>query len=500
MRIISIINQKGGCGKTTTAINLAGVFARGGLRTLLVDLDPQSHCAAGLGVPEQRIDLDIGDAMVAVGSRALDTSRLLWRVGRNLDLAPSRMKLAGLEASRGGLADKPDKDRRLSAVLAELAGDYDVACVDCSPAIGLLTFNALTAATTVLIPVETGYFALQGAAKQVHTVTTLGKRLGVEVPVWLLATLHDEDNALSVDLLHELRRRFEGKVIPLIIRRDARLREASSFGQPVIEYDGLSAGAEDYTALGKWLTRELPLVCAGDNGGQTAGETDQIDLSGTDDPGTVRVVAGPKAETELSRRVLASGPGNMAQGAPVGHATPPAPGLSRTEDIVRRAQRFSRRDIPQAGDGAVATLDAPAESPPQIEPPAPAEDPPPSPAGDRSALSLMESTELKPVSRSDIVGRLAGVRVTRGGVLFVQPITVGGRVSIAGDFNGWSGMAHPMVRNEALGVFELCVSLPVGRRQYRLVVDGQWSADPFNNEFELNPFGEPNSVVHVGPG
>src|SRR6185295_1028065 len=140
VRIISIINQKGGCGKTTSAINLAGITARKGFRTLLVDLDPQSHCAAGLAIPEQRIDLDIGDAMLAAPEQQIDPSRLFWRASRNLDLAPSRMKLAGLESSRGGMADKPDKERRLANVLSRFARNYDICFIDCSPSIGLLTF------------------------------------------------------------------------------------------------------------------------------------------------------------------------------------------------------------------------------------------------------------------------------------------------------------------------------------------------------------------------
>ncbi|MEL6740664.1 MAG: AAA family ATPase, partial [Planctomycetota bacterium] len=113
MRTIAIINQKGGCGKTTSAVNLAAVFASRGYRTLLVDMDPQSHCAAGLGVPEEQIERDIGDAMLTPATRALDATRLLWRIGRGFDLAPSRMRLAALEAARGGLADQPDKERRL---------------------------------------------------------------------------------------------------------------------------------------------------------------------------------------------------------------------------------------------------------------------------------------------------------------------------------------------------------------------------------------------------
>src|SRR5690606_24123243 len=150
VQTIAVINQKGGCGKTTTAISLAGFFAAKGWRTLLVDMDPQSHCAAGLAIPEARIDLSIADAMPAAeadgGGPPVNPDRLLWRVSRNLDLAPSDMKLAGLEAARGGLATAADPERRLARVIASMADKYDLAIIDCSPAIGLLAYNALVAA------------------------------------------------------------------------------------------------------------------------------------------------------------------------------------------------------------------------------------------------------------------------------------------------------------------------------------------------------------------
>ena len=152
MRTIAIVNQKGGCGKTTTAISLSGALATLGQRVLLVDMDPQSHCAAGLAIPEGHIEQDVGDAMLASDPSKLDLNKLIWRIGRNLDLLPSRMKLAGLEASRGGLATLEDKDQRLAKVLRALSG-YDLAIIDCSPSIGLLTYNALCAADEVLIPV-----------------------------------------------------------------------------------------------------------------------------------------------------------------------------------------------------------------------------------------------------------------------------------------------------------------------------------------------------------
>jgi chromosome partitioning protein len=237
-------------------------------------MDPQSHCAAGLAIPEQRIDLQIGDAMATVGARTLDPDRLLWRVSRNLDLAPSTMKLAALEASRGDLAGRIGAETRLSRVLESLGGRHDICFIDCSPAIGMLTFNALVAADEVVIPVETGFFSLQGAAKQVSTIKSLGKRLGLTPSYRLLPTMHDTESVLARELLDELRRRFPAKVIPQVIRYDQRLREASSFGQPVIEYAPESSGAADYTALAQWLVENR--AAAGQR--RAANDEDAVEL------------------------------------------------------------------------------------------------------------------------------------------------------------------------------------------------------------------------------
>ncbi|TVQ52776.1 MAG: hypothetical protein EA377_09380, partial [Phycisphaerales bacterium] len=143
MRTIALVNQKGGCGKTTTAINLAATFARRGVRTLLIDMDPQSHCAAGLGVPEAHIESGIAEAMLHENPATLDPEDYLWKVARNLDLIPSTTRLAGLEAPTGGLHQRPDRDRRLEYVLCGLRDRYDLCLIDCPPTIGLLTFNAL---------------------------------------------------------------------------------------------------------------------------------------------------------------------------------------------------------------------------------------------------------------------------------------------------------------------------------------------------------------------
>jgi chromosome partitioning protein len=236
VRTLAIINQKGGCGKTTTAINVAGVLARLGHRTLLVDLDPQAHCAAGLGIPDDSVEFDIGQAMLTADGKRLDPARLLWRVATNLDLAPSTMRLAGLEAARGGLADLEDRDARLDATLRRFSDRFDWVVIDCPPSIGLLTYNALRAATEALIPVETSFFAMKGANRQVRTIRSLARRLGGQTPYRVVATMHDPDNPLAGELLADLQQSFGDLLVPHVIRLDRTLREATTFGRPVIDF------------------------------------------------------------------------------------------------------------------------------------------------------------------------------------------------------------------------------------------------------------------------
>ena len=483
MRTIAIINQKGGCGKTTTAINLAGVFSKSGLRTLLIDLDPQSHCAAGLAIPEQRIDVQIGDAMLARDEQAIDWTRLLWRVSRNFDLAPSTVRLAGLESARGGLASETDGHKRLLSVLSRVADQYDACLIDCPPGIGLLTYNALVAAGEVIIPVETAFFSLQGAGKQVSTIKSLAKKLGVAPEYRLLATMHNEQSPLARDLLDELNRRFEDRVLPVVIRFDPYLREAVSFGQPVVDYAPHSPGSEDYQALARCLIDladpTVPLKPVADRGGSSPvtvipgvaetvlsrSNTDAISAAGQMPTAPVHPAMMPPSIAPLS----------MTPPAPVAGAEPAVRGeqaqavMSRAQDLATRAQRMLSR----------------LEGPSRVAEPA--------------LPTLEQVLKARAASRQQMEHgqSLAGVRVTSQGVLFVQSMLIGDKLAIAGDFNGWSPSAHPMVRNEALGVFELCVPLPAGTFQYRVVVDGKWIPDPHNPRLQPNPFGDANSVVEV---
>ncbi|MFI4883554.1 MAG: AAA family ATPase [Phycisphaerales bacterium JB064] len=459
MRTIAIVNQKGGCGKTTTAISLSGALASRGKRVLLVDMDPQSHCAAGLAIPEAHIEQDVGDAMLAPDPGHLNLSKLLWRINRNLDLLPSRMKLAGLEASRGGLASLEDKEKRLDRVLGSLSG-YDFAVIDCSPSIGLLTYNALCAADEVLIPVEMSYFAQQGASRQVATLRSVGQRLGRQAQHWILPTIHEPDAALPCELLEQLRARFGSQVCKTVVHKDDKVKEAATFGRPVGEYAPQSQAARDYAQLARWILGE-------------EAEDKQPSQQAT---GVQSGTADPAPQDVWSEVTDAAGnPQSVAQ-------------------VAERARRAMELDAPVSGSTQSSNAsEPPAERKSEELKPSPGY--PSVPAATKDGNLELERL-LLPKRGSEAFG----VHAVKGGVWLVQPIGLGHSVAAAGEFNNWSAQSHRFDRYQSLGVHALKLELPPGRHAYRLIVDGFWTADPFNPVAMTNPFGEPNSLVEVASG
>jgi chromosome partitioning protein len=444
VRTFAIVNQKGGCGKTTTAINLSAVFARRGLRTLLVDMDPQSHCAIGLGVPEQRIEMGVAEALVRAGSDELDPAAAIWEVGGNLSLLPSTIRLAGLEAPGGGLHELPDRDRRLARLLGRLGSRYDRCIIDCPPTIGLLTFNALRAAREAIIPVETGFFALRGADRQWRTIRQLVERIGRPIACHIVPTLHRPDSTLAEDILGALRRQFAGQVVPVVVHEDEVVREAASFGQPVIEYAPQSQARQDFDLLADWLEDHPPQ---------------------------------PVVEVELLRDTA----WRPAEATVLPALVTAPPGEGRAAELVRRVRALHESSQPPA-PSSPATASLGAAPPGDTAPP-----------GD-PALGPSPDAPAQPEC-------LYGAFPTGAGVRFVQPGDARKAIFVAGDFNHWSATAHPLAFDERLGAHQLVMELPPGRYSYRLVVDGRWAADPYNPERHVNDYGEPNSLVVVArPG
>ncbi|MCA9279711.1 MAG: ParA family protein [Phycisphaeraceae bacterium] len=336
MRRIAIMNQKGGCGKTTTAVNLAGALAARGLRTLLVDLDPQGHCAAGLAIPESRLDADIGEAML-VGDRAgFDAERLIWRISRRLDLAPSRTRLASFDTNGQG-ADRPDLDWLLDRFLSRLSSQYDVCVIDTPPGSrNVLARNALAAASLVLVPVETSYYALQSATNEVATLAELGERMGVQPQIGVLPSVHEQTVALARDLESELSRRVNARMVPFVIRYDVAVKEAASFGQSVLDYNSSSDAATDFVQLATWTIDQLRTL------------VDHRPTAATAQ--AVRAVPGMDAHRELSRRVASAGiPGREGSFTPATHSMMSQ--SSRADDLARTARRMQDQRSVQSFSG-----------------------------------------------------------------------------------------------------------------------------------------------------
>lgn len=262
LKTIAVLNQKGGCGKTTTAVNVAAVLAAQHHRVLLVDLDPQSHCAVGLGVPESGIEFSTIDLLRHVPSGHLDVdefSSLTWEVTHGLHLLPSTVRLAAAEAPGGGIMELPDRDRRLERALFAFGQHVDLCIIDCPPTIGLLTFNAIRAADEILVPVETGFFSTKGADRQWATLQAMANRLCRPIGVRVVPNMVREDDPLDHDLLRSIHKRFSSAVSPTPIRHHTEIREASGLGRAVVDHAPLSAAAKDYEALVEWLLGSPPV-------------------------------------------------------------------------------------------------------------------------------------------------------------------------------------------------------------------------------------------------
>ncbi len=252
-RVIAVANQKGGVGKTTTAVNLAAALAHLGKRVLLVDMDPQGNATVSLGIDKDALEASVYD--VLTGETHLADARAHSDAG--VDVLPANGDLTAAEVD---LLEEALGPTRLRALLAPVRDEYDAIVIDCPPTLNMLTLNALTAADGVLVPVQCEYFALEGLSALMDTIETVQQRLNPDLKIdGLLRTMYDRRNNLANDVSNELVAHFGLKVLTTIVPRNVRLAEAPSYGQSILDYDAHSTGAMAYLALANELTRKLAI-------------------------------------------------------------------------------------------------------------------------------------------------------------------------------------------------------------------------------------------------
>ncbi len=443
MRTIAIINQKGGCGKTTTSINLAACLARLGQKTVLVDMDPQGHCGVGLAVPEDQIERTVYDALIEDSDgKPAKMSEIVWQIATDFDLAPSNIKLAAFEQVFAGRTGRED---RLKNALEPIRNTYHWAIVDCPPSVGLLTFNALRACDEVIVPVETGFFSLHGLAKMMETLEVLKERCSKDILVRVLPTLYDTRTKLAREVLSELRAKFRDYLMDSTVNFNTKLKEAASFGQPITEYDPGSRGYKDFVNLARELMGHKP-----------------VDVEPTSNEKLSRPAELVQRAKQLSQLTNFQFGRNTVQAPP---AAQPA------------AQPMIQQHVMSATMDRSATADASAAL-----------------VAQRSAIAS-EPEPVKITQRK--LDEFYGVKQMGDEVVFSCKFDQAKHVLIAGEFNNWSPMSTPMQHNGTPGAWITKLPLPRGRYRYRLIVDGQWMTDPNNKYVETNEYGELNNVVEV---
>ena len=473
MRIIAIINQKGGCGKTTTGINLAACLARLGQKTLLVDMDPQGHCGVGLAVPEDQIERTVYDCLIEPSDgKVAKISEVVWQIASDFDLAPSNIKLAAFEQIFAG---RPGREDRLLRALDTVRPTYDWCVIDCPPSVGLLTFNALRACDEVLVPVETGFFSLHGLSKVMETLELLKERVNKDVLIRVLPTLYDTRTKLAREVLQELRAKFRDYLMESTINFNTKLKEAASFGQPITEYDPGSRGYKDFVNLARELMGHRPVDVEPATNERLSRPAELVQRArqlaqltnyqfgrGTVKPGPTPDLIGAGSH-EDNGNGRGNGNGN-------GFAS-----LAELADSGASPTVFSNRHVENAAFGEDETHD-PSE-PEQAAP------------GARTAPAPAKTIEQK-------IEEFYGVKQEGDEVLFAACFEEAQKVMIAGDFNNWTPISTPM-RQAGNGTWQTRLPLPHGRYRYRLVVDGKWMTDPNNTYVETNQFGELNNIVEV---
>ncbi|MCP4681219.1 MAG: AAA family ATPase [Desulfobacterales bacterium] len=246
MRIISIANQKGGCGKTTTAINLSSCLAHKKRKVLLIDMDPQGHSAIGLNINTDKLTKTVNDTLYVPNGATMKLDDVIIEVAKDFDIAPSNISLSAIEQN---LSRVQGRETRLRDAIDSLYQVYDYIIIDCPPSLGLLTFNALIASTEIIVPIEMSLFSLHGISRLTEIIDLVREKTGHKMTLSVVATMYDRRTRISKEVLQDIKKHFKGAMFKATINTNVKLKEAISFGKPIADYDQNAQGFIDYSAL-----------------------------------------------------------------------------------------------------------------------------------------------------------------------------------------------------------------------------------------------------------
>ncbi len=449
MRVIAVANQKGGCAKTTTAINLSACLAFLGKKTLLVDVDPQAHATLGLGLKSEDLQHTIYDLLIGPeeeGASAPAAGEVRVRIANCLDLIPSDITVSGIEQR---LSKVPGREERLHLVLRDFAKEYDFVIIDSPPYLGMLTFNALRAATEVVVPVEASFFSLHGLAKIAETLELLKQEVGHEVSLHALITLMDRRTRLARQVAHEVAEYYGERMLRTIIHHNSRLREAAAAGKSIVDFDRNCSGFSDYMNL----ARELM-----ERGAREAA---------------------PSEELAPVLQALSEGLASNEEAAP---RSPVAEEMVLEERAMQQALEEAAHGR-EVEPGAVAAPPGSGEKMGAGQAPALA-----APGSPGAATDEARCLPIREITQSPLK--------TSNGFVFLCRAPGAHRVQIIGDFTKWIPQEMNTPGGES-GFWSKTFSISSGPYKYRFIIDGEWTHDVNNPDTQPNPYGGKDSLLNV---